>query len=269
MKISIISDIEGISGSVWGVYGLPPSQELAYDTGMMTAEVATVINTLQEAGIKDISLYEAHAMQTGILPTGIKRTQNIEDIITGSTALFFIGQHAPAGVREAVLAHTMNSITTAMMTINGRLAGELTICAAYAGALGIPTVFISGDFHTGQEAYRNLPRPFQYVCDEIGLGNHTALCRPFASLERELRQKTILALDHIGRTRPLNMGRVRISLTKRYHGMGEKIASFPFVRRRGNALVIEARNMAEGFRLYQAATLGREFWDHKIRKMTK
>lgn len=265
MKISIISDIEGVSGSVWGGYGLPPSQELPYYTEMMTAEVAAVISVLQEAGIKDIYLYEAHAMQPGILPTNIRRARNMDDI-AGSTALFFVGQHAGAGVREAVLAHTMNAITTALMTINGRQVGELTLCAAYAGALGIPTVFVSGDFHTGKEAFRDLPRPFQYVCDEIGLGNHTALCRPFASLERELRQKTRQALRNIGRTRPLDLGRVRIGLTKRYQGMGEKIAAFPFVRCRGNALVIEARDMVEGFRLYQAATLGREFWDHKIRK---
>ncbi len=265
MKISIISDLEGVSGSVWGGYGLPMSGEAGYYTEMMTAEINAVVRTLLAAGVDDIYLYEAHTVKPGVLPPGITRGSSM-DQLAGSAALFFVGQHGPAGVRKAVFAHTMSSATTARVTLNGMVCGELTMCAAYAGVLGIPTVFVSGEYQTGREAARNLPGPFEFVCDEIGLSNHSAICRPFTSLEPELAAQTRKALAHIGKTKPFNIGRITLKIRKRYQGMGEKAAQLPFVRRDGDWLVIEAPDMVKAFRLYLIAALGREFWSFKLSK---
>jgi len=137
------------------------------------------------------------------------------------------------------------------------------MCAAYAGALGIPTVFVSGERQTGLEAAHNLPRPLEFVCDEIGLSNHAAICRPFKSLEKELAEKTRRALGHIGKTRPFNVGPVTFKLKMRYQGISEKIASLPFVRREGDWLVVQARNAIESFHAYLLIIIARDFWDVK------
>ena len=265
MKISIISDLEGVSGSVWGGYGLPLSGEAGYYTEMMTAEINTVVRTLQDEGVEDIYLYEAHTVKPGVLPRNI-RIGTAMDQLEGSAGLFFIGQHGPAGVRKAVFAHTMSSATTFQMRLNGLVCGELTMCAAYAGVLGIPTVFVSGEYQTGREARNNLPGPCEFVCDEIGLSNHSAICRPLGHIERELAAKTKKALSHIGRTEPFDVGRVSLKIRKRYHGMGEKIAQLSFVKEQGDWLVIEAEDMVEAFHLYLVAAIGRDFWSFKLSK---
>jgi len=258
MKISIILDIEGVSGAVWGAYGLPESGELPFNTEMMTAELNTVVRTLHEEGVDDVVVYEAHKVQPGVLPSYADVTRR-PGYLEGADALFFVGQHGPANDRRAVLAHTRSSKTIHRMTLNGMPCGELTFSAAEAGAMGIPTVFASGERRTQREAERNLP-PLQFVCDEVGLSNHSALCRPFSSIENELRVKTRNALKNIPRTKPFNIGRTVVKIEYQYPGMAEKIAQFSFARRQGNAVVIEAKDAREAARLFMAQVVGRDFW---------
>lgn len=258
MNITIILDIEGVSGAVWGGYGLPESGEVGYNTEVMTAELDVVVRTLQDEGVDDINVYEAHKVQPGILPSTVNVTRR-KGYLEDSDALFFVGQHGMANDRRAVLAHTRSSKTIHRMTLNGMPCGELTFSAAEAGSMGIPTVFASGERRTQREAERNLP-PLEFVCDEIGLSNHSAICRPFRSLEKELREKTRRALGNIPHTKPFDVGKTVLKIEFHYPGMAEKIAQFSFVKRRGNQVIIEARDAREAADLFMTQVVGRDFW---------
>ena len=262
VKISIITDIEGVTGAVWGGYALPESGELPYFTECMTAEIDTVVRTLLSEGVRNIDVHEAHAFRPGVLPKNISIGRSM-DSMKGSDALFVIGQHGAAGVWNAVRAHTMNSHAIYAMRMNKMLCGELTLVSARAGAWGIPTVFVSGDYQTGLEAKRNLPAPLEFVCDEIGFSNHSAICRPFASLRGELVEKTKRALTHIGKTKPFDPGTIRLAIKMRYQGISAVLARLPFVRRKGDWLIIETKNAVEAFNAYLLIVIARDFWNFK------
>ena len=65
--------------------------------------------------------------------------------------IMFIGQHAMAGAKDGVLAHSQ-SFNVKRIAINGREVGEIGQVAAIAGHFGIPVIMLAGD---------------QAACDEI------------------------------------------------------------------------------------------------------
>src|SRR5262249_10864300 len=65
--------------------------------------------------------------------------------------ILFVGQHAMAGAKGGVLAHSQ-SFTVETITINGRAVGEIGQVAAIAGQFHIPVIMLAGD---------------QAACDEI------------------------------------------------------------------------------------------------------
>ncbi len=72
-------------------------------------------------------------------------------------ALFFLGQHAMAGTGAANLAHTYSSASIERYLLNGIEMGEFGCRAALAGAVGVPTVFVSGDDKMMAEARALVP----------------------------------------------------------------------------------------------------------------
>ncbi|MBI3971578.1 MAG: M55 family metallopeptidase [Chloroflexi bacterium] len=85
-------------------------------------------------------------------------------------ALFFVGQHAMAGTRDAPLAHTMSSKTIEHYKLNGRPAGEFGLHASLAGTVfGVPTAFLSGDDKAVAEAQAAVPE-LVGVATKYGLG---------------------------------------------------------------------------------------------------
>ncbi len=199
MRIYIVTDIEGVSGAVWGGFGLPASGEVPFNTEVMTAEINTVVRTLMDAGIRDITLHEAHKFQPGVLPDGVK-------IIHGAMmtekydALFFVGQHGPAGDPKSVIAHSFNSACNYKMTLNGLWTGELTYMAAVA--LGTPRFSPRATTGCCWKPVATCPRPWEFVRDEYGLSNHSAICRPFRAIERELKERPGARLIASGKTPP-------------------------------------------------------------------
>lgn len=71
-------------------------------------------------------------------------------------AVMFVGQHAKMGDR-GVLCHTQSSKTIEYYKINGIELGEFGTFALAAGSLGIPTIFVSGDDVTIEEARELVP----------------------------------------------------------------------------------------------------------------
>jgi D-amino peptidase len=58
--------------------------------------------------------------------------------------IFFVGQHAMAGAKDAVLAHSQ-SFTVKNIFLNGQPVGEIGQVAAIAGYFDIPVIMLAGD----------------------------------------------------------------------------------------------------------------------------
>lgn len=89
-------------------------------------------------------------------------------------ALFFVGQHAMAGTKNAPLSHTYSSKSIDYYKINGTLVGEFGARAMMAGTLGVPTVFIAGDDKANAEARSLVPR-IHTATVKWGLGQELAM----------------------------------------------------------------------------------------------
>jgi len=109
-------------------------------------------------------------------------------------ALMFVGQHAMAGTPDAPLCHTYSSKTVEYYKLNGQLVGEFACRAAMAGAMGVPTVFLSGDDKATAEARQWAPG-IVTVDTKIGLGIERALHRPVADVRDDIRQGVMEALE--------------------------------------------------------------------------
>lgn len=73
-------------------------------------------------------------------------------------AVFFVGQHAMAGTRDAPLAHTYSSRTVEYYHLNGQPVGEFGMRAYMAGILfDVPAAFLSGDDKAVIEAQALVP----------------------------------------------------------------------------------------------------------------
>lgn len=132
-----------------------------------TREADAAARALFDAGAEDVVIWDAHG-------TGVNLSYDLLDprcrVLLGSghrgrftgmdatcTGVLFIGYHARENTADAVLAHTFSSAAFQSYKINGREAGELEIDAAYAGELGVPVLFCSGDEAFVAQAQELLP----------------------------------------------------------------------------------------------------------------
>jgi D-amino peptidase len=119
-------------------------------------------------------------------------------------ALFFVGQHAMAGTPDAPLAHTYSSKTIEYYKLNGRPVGEFGARAIMAGAIGVPTVFISGDDKAVAEARDLVPGIYGAEVKQ-GLGLELALhLSPKAACDL-IRSVAAEAVGGIGKIEPIRL----------------------------------------------------------------
>ncbi len=88
-------------------------------------------------------------------------------------AALFVGYHASTTNPKGVRAHTISSAHFTRVGLNGTAVTEAELNAAYAGALGVPVVFISGDDAAIEEVTARLGN-LESVVTKKTLGFHAA-----------------------------------------------------------------------------------------------
>ena len=167
MKVYVLVDMEGISGIVRSDqvhFG-----ETLYKTEgrrYLTADVNACIEGCFTAGADQVLVKDDHG---GGLHMLWDQVDPRAEIIQGTTyvqrmpfidecdACILLGQHAMAGTQEAILEHTMSSVSWQNFWLNGRKTGEIGIDSAIAGENGVPTIMISGDDKACREAEEFIP----------------------------------------------------------------------------------------------------------------
>lgn len=176
MKIYIMTDLEGVSGVIdrqnWVLWDSRYYEEAKK---LLTQEINAAVEGFFEAGATEIHVADGHGYgginhllldprvyfmrgAHGPYPFNLDRSFD---------ALAIVGQHAKAGTEYAHIAHT-GSHHVIDCSINGISVGEFgqfTMCAA---ALGVRTIFCSGDEAATKEA-RELIKGIETVAVKKGL----------------------------------------------------------------------------------------------------
>lgn len=161
-RVLIVTDLEGAGGVNNADEQLLPGQRRYLESRrILTGEVNAAVAGLKAAGASEIVVWDGHdgsrTLSIDEIPAGVKLLQGSptpanyyfsEKLYDG---VMFIGQHAMAGAKDGVLAHSQ-SFGVKRITINGREVGEIGQVAAIAGHFGIPVIMLAGD---------------QAACDEI------------------------------------------------------------------------------------------------------
>lgn len=157
MKIYIMYEVGGAMG-----YVKPAAWEDPETRRAVTAEVNAAITGAAEAGATEFVVNTGcppadHVILDDVDPRaevirGLwKPSQTMEGIDETFDAMFVLSMHAKAHTPRAVFAHTW-TFSIYDYRVNGTSIGELGMAAYFAAAVGVPTVLVSGDTVTCEEA---------------------------------------------------------------------------------------------------------------------
>ena len=213
MRIYISVDMEGIAGVVHESQTDPTNPagaaEYARFRRLMTAEANAAVEGAVAAGATRIVVNDSHWFMRNLPPEELnpaaelvsgdpKPSSMVQGIDTGFDAALFIGYHARAGTRNAILDHTYADHIHEVR-LNGKPVGELGINAAFAGVHGVPVALVSGDAALAAEAKDLLGDAVETVVVKQAVSRHaaqsvapTVACRMIsegvpAALKRRLR----------------------------------------------------------------------------------
>jgi D-amino peptidase len=156
LKIYISVDMEGVAGVVTADQLGPAGFEYERFRRFMTNETLAAVQAAKEFGASEIVVSDSHGNGENLLIEQFPKDVRIVrawprhgGMMAGMDATFdaalFIGYHASTTNPRGVRAHTFSSAHLARVTLNGNPVTEGEFNAAYAGALGVPIIFASGD----------------------------------------------------------------------------------------------------------------------------
>ena len=161
-RIFIVTDMEGVGGVNNADEQLLPGQR-RYDESrhFLTGELNAAVEGAFAAGATEVVVWDGHDGSRSLSIDDIdRRARLIQGKPTpanyylsdrGYDGIFFVGQHAMAGAKGGILAHSQ-SFSVERISINGRAVGEIGQTAAIAGYFHIPVIMLAGD---------------QAACDEL------------------------------------------------------------------------------------------------------
>jgi D-amino peptidase len=149
-RIFIVTDLEGVGGVNNADEQLLPGQR-RYDESrrLLAGELNAAVEGAFAAGAIEVVIWDGHDGSRSLSVDEIDaRAKLIQGKPTPANyylsdhafdGIFFIGQHAMAGAKGGILAHSQ-SFSVERITINGRVVGEIGQVAAIAGYFHIPVL---------------------------------------------------------------------------------------------------------------------------------
>jgi D-amino peptidase len=183
MKIFISVDIEGVAGVVTPDQGQPGNLEYEHSRRLMTMEANAAIEGAFAGGATEVLVNDSHGPMVNLVSDLLDpRAELIRGqlkpacMFAGLDASFAgamcVGYHAAAG-DHGVLAHTTSSYAFAGVRLNGVPASEAMFYGAYAGAMGVPMILLSGDDVTERSCGSLFPGA-EFVKVKTALGQRAA-----------------------------------------------------------------------------------------------
>jgi D-amino peptidase len=197
-RILIVTDLEGAGGVNDADEQLLPGQRRYLESRrILTGEVNAAVEGALLAGAAEVVIWDGH---DGSRTLSIDEIHPAALLIQGKPTpanyylsdklydgIIFIGQHAMAGSKNAVLAHSQ-SFNVKRIAINGKDVGEIGQVAAIGGFFGIPVIMLAGD---------------QAACDEIAELQPKVVTVP---VKRLTGRASVISLSHEEARRRIRMG---------------------------------------------------------------
>jgi D-amino peptidase len=209
MRVYISVDMEGVAGVVHESQTDPVTPAFAAEYArfrrLMTAEANAAVEGALAAGATKVLVNDSHWFMRNLLAEELhqaaelvsgdpKPRSMVEGIEGGFDAALFIGYHARAGTRNAVLDHTYAD-RIHDVRLNGKPVGELGLNAAFAGVHGVPVALVSGDSAVAAEATELLGDGVTTVVVKQALSRHAAQSVPPAVACRTIKEEVTRALE--------------------------------------------------------------------------
>lgn len=156
LKIYISVDLEGVAGVVTADQLGPGGFEYERFRHFMTNETLAAVTAANQSGATEIVVSDSHGNGESLLieefPKNVRIVRSWPrhgGMMAGLDSTFdgalFIGYHASTTNMRGVRAHTFSSAHLTRVSLNGNAVTEGEFNAAYAGAVGVPVIFASGD----------------------------------------------------------------------------------------------------------------------------
>ena len=210
-KVFIVTDMEGVGGVNNADEQLLPGQRRYEETRrLLNGEVNAAVAGALEAGASEVVIWDGH---DGSRSLAIDEIHPRARLIQGSDTpanyylaeklydgIMFVGQHAMAGARDAVLAHSQ-SFNVKRITLNGSPVGEIAQVAAIAGHFSIPVIMLSGDQAACAEILAIQPEAVTVAVKRLA-GSKSSLSLAHADAVRQIEQAADKAVRQIARYKP-------------------------------------------------------------------
>jgi len=205
-SVFVVTDGEGVAGICRQEQTEPTNPELRQ---LLTGEVNAAVEGFLAGGADEVVVWDGHDDSETLSAATIHERAKliigkIGPLMTfdrGYSALAFVGQHAMAGVANAIMAHSYNSLGIQNMLLNGKPVGEIETTVALAGSFGIPVIFLSGDRAAATELHAIAP---DAVTAEVKEGLSRYLCISLSAVAARdlIRQRATEAARKIGSVKP-------------------------------------------------------------------
>src|SRR5437016_5326996 len=196
-RILIVTDLEGAGGVNDADEQLLPGQRRYMESRkILIGEVNAAVEGARSAGASEVVIWDGH---DGSRTLSVDEIHSSAKLLQGKPTpanyylsekrydgIMFIGQHAMAGTKNGVLAHSQ-SFSMKRIAINGNEVGEIGQVAAIAGYFGIPVIMLAGD---------------QAACSELAALQPGAVTVPVKSLAGK---SSTLSLSHTEARRQIEL----------------------------------------------------------------
>ncbi len=258
-RILIVTDMEGVSGIEDPEEQLTPGQ-LRFEESrrLLTGEVNAAVAGALQAGAREVVIWDGHdgsrTLSVAHIHPGAQLIQGkptpadfyLEDRLYDG--ILFIGQHAMAGTKNAVLSHTQ-SFSVQGIFLNGRPVGELGQVAAIAGYFNIPVIMLSGDQAACDEMIALQPRA-EVVAVKRLVGRRSALSLSHKQACDLITAAATRAVSRIGEFAPWKIeGEVEMKIEYYPESPGATAAALTTEQKRYSAktVVYRGRTVLEAY----------------------
>jgi D-amino peptidase len=205
-RIFILTDLEGVGGVNNSEEQLLPGQR-RYDESrkLLVGELNAAVQGVLKAGAGEVVIWDGHdgsrTLSIDDIPPEAKLIQGkptpanyyLSDRRFGG--ILFIGQHAMAGAKNAILAHSQ-SFTVQNLYLNGKPVGEIGQMAAIAGYFNIPVIMLAGDQAACDEVLTIQPKA-EIVAVKALVGKGSSLSLSHAEARKQIEAKARRAVERL------------------------------------------------------------------------
>jgi D-amino peptidase len=200
MRLLISCDMEGISGIVDWEQVTPGKSEWERGRELMAGDANAAINGAFVGGAEAVTVSDAHWHNRSLKLESLDARAHlntgrpspfamIEGVEAGDglpyDALAFVGYHAMAGAKKAVLCHTWSDNVRGVW-LDDTAVGEIGLNAMTAAHFNLPVIAVAGDQAACREAQDLLGTDVEIAVVKMGSSRYAAECLPLAEAREKI-----------------------------------------------------------------------------------